>query len=171
MSKKKTPSSEANFRKWYAGHASRLRINPDPDAPQHYYDYRAAYRAGAKPDASGHWPSQFKRTGHPRMVIGGVNTKTGRSVMPRKRTSGARAIQEAKARRTPASMARASAEIKLQAGRRATAKRLSEQKATTQAQLRARKTPKKPKPGGLRGLVEIILGGKKKLEGALKPKQ
>ena len=90
----------------------------------------------------------------------------------KKRTSGARAIQEAKARRTPASMARATAEIKLQAGRRATAKRLAGQTATTQAGLRARQPAQpKPKPGGLRGLVENILGMRGRLEGALKPKR
>ena len=76
--------SEADFQKWYAGHAKKLGLAPNPDDPQHFYDYRAAYRAGAKPDASGHWPSAYKRVGHPRLVIGGVDTRTGQPVMPRK---------------------------------------------------------------------------------------
>ncbi|KKN45304.1 hypothetical protein LCGC14_0684570 [marine sediment metagenome] len=67
------------FDKWYAGHASRLRLDPNPDDPQHFYDYRAAYAAGAEPDyKTKHWPSEFKTEGHPRMVVGGVNTKTGK---------------------------------------------------------------------------------------------
>lgn len=81
--KQGNPGGEAEFRKWYAGHAAKLGLNPDPDAPQHHYDYRAAYRAGAKPDASGHWPSAHKRAGHPRLAIGGIDTRTGRSVMKR----------------------------------------------------------------------------------------
>lgn len=70
-------ASERQFRQWYSGHASRLGLNPNPDDPRHFYDYRAAFRAGARPDAQGHWPSQFKREGHPRLVIGGVDTRTG----------------------------------------------------------------------------------------------
>jgi len=44
------------------------------------YDYRAAMMAGASPDASGHWPSEFKRDNHPNLVVGGFNTKTGARV-------------------------------------------------------------------------------------------
>jgi hypothetical protein len=73
---------EGAFRRWYGGHATRLGLNPDPDDPQHFYDYRAAFQAGAGPDETGHWPSQFKREGHPRMVVDGVNTKTGERVEP-----------------------------------------------------------------------------------------
>jgi hypothetical protein len=69
--------NEQAFRAWYGERATRLGINPDPDAPDHFYDYRAAYSAGAEPDADGHWPSAHKLEGHPRMVINGVNTKTG----------------------------------------------------------------------------------------------
>lgn len=68
---------EGAFKTWYAGHAGRLGLNPNPDDPQHFYDYRAAFKAGAGPGPDGHWPSQFKREGHPRMVIDGINTKTG----------------------------------------------------------------------------------------------
>lgn len=68
---------EEQFQSWYAGHAKNLGLHPNPDHPEHFYDFRGAYAAGSKPDASGHWPSKFKLEGHPRMVIDGVNTKTG----------------------------------------------------------------------------------------------
>src|SRR3990167_10693252 len=69
---------EQAFRTWYADAATRYDLNPDPDSQP--YDYRAAFRAGAKPDASGHWPSQFKKAGHPNEVVGGFNTRTGERV-------------------------------------------------------------------------------------------
>lgn len=65
------------FNRWYAKHAKAQGLSPNPDAPEHFYDYRAAYRAGATPDESGHWPSEFKREGHPRLVIDGVDTRNG----------------------------------------------------------------------------------------------
>jgi hypothetical protein len=75
-------TEESKFQAWYAGQAKKLGLNPNPDDPQHFYDWRAAYKAGAKPDASGHWPSTYKREGHPNMVVGGVNTKTGEPEAP-----------------------------------------------------------------------------------------
>lgn len=75
-------ADESRFRAWYARHAKEQGLDPDPDAPEHFYDYRAAFRAGASPDETGHWPSEFKQEGHPRMVVDGVNTKTGERVMP-----------------------------------------------------------------------------------------
>jgi hypothetical protein len=74
--------NENAFKAWYAKHAQKQGLNPNPDDPQHYYDYRAAFAAGAEPDAYGHWPSQFKQEGHPRMIIEGVNTKTGQPIAP-----------------------------------------------------------------------------------------
>ena len=71
---------EKAFRAWYADYAKRLRLNPNPDDPRHFYDYRAAYKAGAKPDASGHWPSKFKREGHPRLILNGIDTRTGKKI-------------------------------------------------------------------------------------------
>lgn len=72
------------FRQWYAAQAQRWGLDPNPDDPRHFYDYRAAFRAGAAPDASGHWPSTFKREGHPQLVVDGIDTRTGQPVMPRK---------------------------------------------------------------------------------------
>ena len=71
---------EMEFQKWYSERAKRLGINPNPDDPNHFYDYRAAHKAGAEPGPDGHWPSEFKLEGHPRMVLDNVNTKTGRRV-------------------------------------------------------------------------------------------
>lgn len=56
---------EKGFRKWYKGHADKWGLAPDPDDPKHFYDYRGAFKAGAKPDKTGHWPSKFKKKGHP----------------------------------------------------------------------------------------------------------
>ncbi len=77
--------------------------------------------------------------------------------------------KDAKSGRTVASAARSAAYFKLQAGRRATAKRLSGQTATTQAQLEARRP--QPKPGGREGMIGAFLGKRGQLEGALKPKR
>jgi len=77
-----TPSAEETaFQRWYARLAQRWDLNPNPDDPEQFYDYRAAYKAGAKPDpASGHWPSEFKRGGHPNLIVGGFHTQTGERV-------------------------------------------------------------------------------------------
>jgi len=69
---------EMKFQVFYDNAARKHGLNPDPDAKEHYYDYRAAWKAGAEPDSTGHWPSKYKLPGHPRMVVNGVNTKTGK---------------------------------------------------------------------------------------------
>lgn len=74
--------NEDEFRRWYAAHAKKTGINPDPDNPSHYYDYRAAFRAGAGPNEKGHWPSKYKRPGHPNQFVGGIDTRTGRPAQP-----------------------------------------------------------------------------------------
>lgn len=71
---------EEAFQRWYAKRAKEQGLDPNPDDPRHHYDYRAAFKAGAEPNEEGHWPSEFKREGHPRMVVDGVNTKTGEPV-------------------------------------------------------------------------------------------
>ena len=78
---------EQKFQSWYAARAKKTGIDPDPDNPEHYYDYRAAFSAGVEPsidpvDKQYHWSSEFKKEGHPRMVLDGVNTKTGQPVDP-----------------------------------------------------------------------------------------
>ena len=74
--------AEEAFQEWYGGWAKKAHLHPDPYHPKHYYDYKAAWKAGAEPEASRedfsyHWPSEFKLEDHPRMVVDGVNTKTG----------------------------------------------------------------------------------------------
>ena len=74
--------SEKTFQEWYAAWAARTGIDTDPDNPKHMYDYRAAYRAGAIPrispeDGLYHWPSTFKREGHPNKIVDGIDTRTG----------------------------------------------------------------------------------------------
>lgn len=102
-----SPEEEAQFQDWYRNWAQRLRLNPNPDDPRHFYDYRGAYQAGIEPSpwvgttqpgslwglgqmmpdramerAPMHWSSQFKREGHPHEVVGGTNTRTGKRVRP-----------------------------------------------------------------------------------------
>ena len=45
-----SPFDEDDFREWYARQAGLTGLDPDPDDPLHRYDYRAAYKAGAKPE-------------------------------------------------------------------------------------------------------------------------
>ena len=79
---------ESVFLQWYRERAKRFGIDPNPDDPGHHYDYRAAYAAGAEPDKTGHWPSEFKTDLHPRrfLVLDGVptDTKTGEEVARRR---------------------------------------------------------------------------------------
>jgi hypothetical protein len=77
-----TPEQEGAFQNWYKGWAAHTGISPNPDDPEHYYDYRAAYRAGVSPtidktDGLYHWPSQFKQLEHPNRFVNGVDTITG----------------------------------------------------------------------------------------------
>ena len=60
---------ETDFLSWYSKLAEKSNINPDPDDPRHYYDYRAAYEAGAELDERKHLPSEFKHDLHPDRYI------------------------------------------------------------------------------------------------------
>lgn len=80
-----SPWDEYYFQKWYQDWAQRTGINPNPDDPEHYYDYRGAWKEGVSPawdeeDKRYHWDSRFKVEGHPRMILDGINTKTGQKV-------------------------------------------------------------------------------------------
>lgn len=75
-------AEEAQFQTWYSGWAKKAGIDPNPDNPEHKYDYRAAFKAGAVPaiskeDGRYHWPSQFKADDHPNRFVGGKDTKGG----------------------------------------------------------------------------------------------
>jgi hypothetical protein len=69
---------EASFQAWYGDRAAKLGLDANPDDPRHFYDYRAAYRAGDEPAADGHWPSTHKKVGHPQLVVDGKDTRTGK---------------------------------------------------------------------------------------------
>ena len=75
---------EESFQDWYKGWAKKTGISPDPDHPLHFYNFRAAHRAGEVPaiaeDGKYHWSSAYKRKGHPNLIVDGVNTKTGKEV-------------------------------------------------------------------------------------------
>ena len=73
---------EEGFQDWYGRWSTIAGIDPNPDAPEHKYDYRAAYKVDAKPDvdeSSGeyHWPSAFKADDHPNRYIDNFDTKSG----------------------------------------------------------------------------------------------
>jgi hypothetical protein len=77
-----SPDEEKKFQFWYKTWARKANINPNPDDPLHYYDYRAAYKAGVKPqidptDKKYHWDSRFKDDEHPNRFVNGEDTKTG----------------------------------------------------------------------------------------------
>lgn len=80
MAKMNREGDEQKFKRVYAKHAKEQGLDPNPRAPEHHYDYKAAILKGHGPDKTGHWPSQHKRDTHPHLVINGVNTKTGKKV-------------------------------------------------------------------------------------------
>ena len=66
---------EKEFRKWYSKWSKKTGIGKNPDDHLHYYDYRAAYKAGVKPELADdgyyHWPSKYKHDLHPnRFIVG-----------------------------------------------------------------------------------------------------
>ena len=69
LSKPFEPEEDVEFLDWYSGVAERANLSPDPDDPRHYYDYRSAYKAGAKLDERKHLPSEFKHDLHPNRYI------------------------------------------------------------------------------------------------------
>jgi len=74
--KRKGITETDSFRNWFSGVSTAYDLNPDPNAG--FYDYESAYRDGVrKPDKEGHWPSKYKKVGHPNMIVDGINTKTG----------------------------------------------------------------------------------------------
>ena len=71
LSKPMAPEEDDEFSRWYSDIAEKSNLSPDPDDPRHYYDYRAAYEAGADLDERKHLPSEFKHDLHPnRYVVG-----------------------------------------------------------------------------------------------------
>jgi hypothetical protein len=80
-----SPEEEQRFQVWYRAWARHIGIDPDPDHPEHRYDYRGAFKAGTNPGWDGesrsfHWPSAFKDDDHPTRFKGGRDTRTGKPV-------------------------------------------------------------------------------------------
>lgn len=85
---------EPEFQKAYAAYAKKTKLAPNPDDKEHYYDYRAAWRAGElNPNKENHLSSKYKREGHPRLYMtpdekqffrepkeGLIDTRTGKPV-------------------------------------------------------------------------------------------
>ncbi len=73
------PTGEGLFQKEYSETAQRLGLNPNPDDPRHFYDYRTLFREtgslGVGPKK--HFPSKFKLLGHPNLIVDGKDTRTG----------------------------------------------------------------------------------------------
>lgn len=70
------------FNQWYQRWASQFGLDPNPNSPLHFYDWKAAFLAGAQPDPSGHWPSKFKKLGHPNLIVDGMDTRTETPATP-----------------------------------------------------------------------------------------
>ena len=74
--------NEIEFQKAYKKYAIEQGLSLDPYDPEHFYDYKALWdeEGEFKVDKEGHLPSKHKLLGHPREVIGGMNTITGKIV-------------------------------------------------------------------------------------------
>jgi hypothetical protein len=83
-----SPHQEDEFQNWYKNKAVTLGLDPNPDDPRHYYDYRSAHKAGIDPQMRGdHFGSPFKRAGHPDRYLslpelGYIDTKTMKPEVP-----------------------------------------------------------------------------------------
>lgn len=60
---------DSEFMNWYSNVAEKNNLSSDPYSPRHYYDYKAAYEAGASLDKLNHLPSEFKHDLHPNRYI------------------------------------------------------------------------------------------------------
>jgi len=61
------PDREKLFQSWYKQTSKELGLDPDPDSPAHYYDYRGYYKEnGFAPMTKGqHFTDKYKLPGHP----------------------------------------------------------------------------------------------------------
>ena len=86
---------------WFSEYQNKYSEEPNLNTPD--YDYRAAWKAGARPevrdpgDSLLHWPSQFKGQSHPNRYVNGVDTITG---VPLDEGAAAQSAAEAAAART-----------------------------------------------------------------------
>ena len=75
-------AKERRFQEWYDGLKGPMNLSDDPDDVAEQYDYRSAWNDLNEPKFTlgFHFPSKFKLAGHPRRVVGGVDTITGNVV-------------------------------------------------------------------------------------------
>ncbi len=78
-----TKKQEEQFLLWYMQIAEELNLNTNPDDVRHFYDYRGFFNAMQEGTAeidktTNHFPSKWKKEGHPRLFINGVDTRTER---------------------------------------------------------------------------------------------
>lgn len=76
-----SPQDEEAFQQWHANAAKEYGTDPNPDSPEHHYDYRGAFKGGAQTtfypkDSRWHWPSEFKLDGHPHRFLKDKNGNT-----------------------------------------------------------------------------------------------
>ena len=61
-----------DFEEWYSNIVKNLGINPNPDDVEHFYDYRAAHKAGEPiPGPGQHMSSKYKSPLHPNRFVSG----------------------------------------------------------------------------------------------------
>jgi hypothetical protein len=64
------PDKETQFQTDYKSWSDSSGMNPNPDAPEHFYDYRGAWQSGSMPTKKGgHWPDTYKLPGHPTFSV------------------------------------------------------------------------------------------------------
>lgn len=73
-------NTDPNILKFRNNFKKQFGEQPNIDEDTSNYNYRAAMLAGARPDATNHWPSDYKGSKNPRLILNGVNTKTGQPV-------------------------------------------------------------------------------------------
>ena len=68
-------TGEKQFRDWYDRYSRSHNLNPNPDAKEHFYDYRSYYKNRTKEQANEEWkldshlPDTYKMPGHPTFSI------------------------------------------------------------------------------------------------------
>ena len=77
-------TKEAEFQRQYAQVSMVNNLDPDPDDPMHFYDYRGLFKetGSLAVGPKGHFPSTFKLLGHPNLIVDGKDTRTGKAATP-----------------------------------------------------------------------------------------
>lgn len=83
---------EVLFLEWFAYWGPKTGVNPDPDWPGHFYDWRGAFAAGISPSLyrksrwqveRWYWPDRFRMVGHPALGGGVEACHRGRFRVPK----------------------------------------------------------------------------------------